>query len=261
MSEEFKDVITSHLRKDVLLNLLKKGERYDQRKFDEFRPIEIQKGPIKNAEGSAFVKLGNTQVLAAVKFDVVTPYADRPNEGTLVTGAELLPLANSSFEPGPPDENSIELARVVDRGIRSSECIDVKSLFIEQGKVLSLYIDLYVIDYSGNYTDASSIAAIAALTDAKMPKVEDGKIIRKEFTGKLELSSLPVTVTSVKIDSYWLADPTIEEELALDSKLTIATTDKHVCAVQKSIGGLSKREFLDNMELSFRLGNEIRKLL
>ncbi|MBS3067380.1 exosome complex protein Rrp42 [Candidatus Micrarchaeota archaeon] len=261
MSEEFKEIIMSHLRKDVLSNSLKKGERFDQRKFDEFRSIEIQKSVIKNAEGSAFVKLGNTQVLVGVKFDVVTPYSDRPNEGTMVTNAELLPLASSTFEPGPPDENSVELARVVDRGIRSAECIDVKSLFIEEGKVLSVYIDLYVLDHSGNFIDASSIAAIAALTDTKVPKVEDGKIIRKEHKGKLDLKALPVTVTSIRVDDFWLVDPTIEEELAMDSRLTIATTGTHVAAVQKGKGSLTKKEFLDNLDIAFKRGNDIRKLL
>ncbi len=261
MGEEFKDIIMSHLRKDVLSNSLKKGERFDQRKFDEFRKIEIQKNVIKNAEGSAFVKLGNTQVLAGIKFDVVTPYPDRPNEGTLVTNAELLPLANSTFEPGPPDENCIELARVVDRGIRSAECIDVKSLFIEEGKVLSVYIDLYVLDHSGNFIDASSIAAIAALTDTRVPKVEDGKIIRTEHKGKLDLKALPVTVTAIRVDGFWLVDPTLEEELAMESRLTIATTDKHVAAVQKGKGFLTKKEFLDNLDIAFKRSSDIRKLL
>lgn len=261
MSDEFKDIIMSHLRKDVLLNSLKKGERFDQRKFDELRSIEIQKNVIKNAEGSAFVKLGNTQVLVGVKFDMVVPYPDRPDEGTLITNAELLPLANSTFEPGPPDENSIELARVVDRGIRSAECVDPKSLFIEAGKALGLYIDIYVLDHSGNYLDASSIAAIAALTDTKVPKIEDGKIIRTENKGKLSLKVLPVTVTSIKVDNFWLVDPTIEEELAMDSRLTIATTETHIAAVQKGKGSLTKKEFLDNLDIAFKRGNDIRKLL
>lgn len=261
MSEDFKDLMLSHLKKDVLFNSLRKGERFDQRAFDAFREVEIQKNVIKNAEGSAFVKLGNTQVLVGIKFDVVVPYPDRPDEGTLVTNAELLPSASSSFEPGPPDENSIELARVVDRGIRSSECIDVKSLFIEEGKALGLYIDIYVMDYAGNYTDASSIAAIAALTDTKMPKVEGGKVVRTEFRGKLEPKSLPVTTTSVRVGDVWLVDPTLEEELAAESRLTIATTETHVAAVQKGRGALTKKEFLDNVDIAFKRGNDIRKLL
>lgn len=257
----FKDLIVAEMGRDVLLSTLSKGKRFDGRAFDEFRQVEVQKHVIPNAEGSALVKLGKTQVLAAVKFDMITPYADRPNEGTMVTSAELLPLANASFEPGPPDENSIELARVVDRGIRSAETVDFKSLFVEDGKALGVYIDLYVLDHAGNYMDASGIAALAALLDARMPKVEGGKIIRTESTGPLKVHALPLTVTSVKIGESWLVDPNLEEEAAHETRITIATTDTHVCAVQKGKGSLSKKEFFDNVEIAFKRGRDIRKLL
>ena len=39
--------------------------------------------------------------------------------------AEVRPVAGRSWEPGPPSPQSIELGRVVDRGIRESGCIDV----------------------------------------------------------------------------------------------------------------------------------------
>ena len=43
-------------------------------------------------------------------------------------GAELRPVAGRKYEPGPPSPESIELGRVVDRGIRESGCIDMESL-------------------------------------------------------------------------------------------------------------------------------------
>lgn len=261
MAEEFKDVVMSQLRKDMLLNNLKKGTRFDGRKPDELRQIEIQKGNILTAEASSMVKMGTTQVLVGIKFDVVTPFADRPEEGVIISNAELSPLASPSFETGPPDENSIELARIVDRGIRSAECIDLKSLFIEQDKVLSIFMDIYVLDHSGNFIDASALAAIAALTDAKMPKIEDGKIVRGEFTSPLKLTSLPVAVTSIKTSGYWLVDPTREEEQISDSRLTIATTKDHVCAMQKGKGSLTRKELEDALELAFKRGDDIRNML
>ena len=258
---KFKDLITSEIGKEVLLNSLQKGKRFDGRAFDEFRSIHVQKGVIPNAEGSALASVGKTQVLAAIKFDIIAPYADKPNEGTMVAGAELLPLANANFETGPPDENSIELARIVDRGIRSAECIDFKSFFIEEGKALSIYLDLYVLDHSGNFIDTAGIAALAALTNARMPKVEDGKIIRTESVGKLKLSSLPLPITSIKVGNQWLTDANCEEESCQDARITIATTDTHVCAIQKGKGSLSKQEFFDNVEIAFKRGRDIRKVL
>ena len=43
MADTFKDMIMRGIRRDVLLNLLKKGLRFDNRKFDELRPAELKK--------------------------------------------------------------------------------------------------------------------------------------------------------------------------------------------------------------------------
>jgi len=256
-----KDMVLSQMRKDVILSSLAKGTRFDGRQPDEFRPIDIQKGVIDTAEGSALASIGGSKVLAAVKFDIATPFSDRPKEGVMMSNAELLCTASPSFESGPPDENSIEFARVVDRGIRSAEIVDVKSFFIEEGKVLALFLDLYVLDHTGNYMDAGALAATAALMDAKIPKIEDGKIIRGEYEKPLNPPALPVAVTSVKIGNQWLLDPTRDEELAHDSRITISTTEDHVCAIQKGRGSLSRDELMANIELAFKKGNEIRDIL
>ena len=52
----------------------------------------------------------------------------------MMTSTELAPLADQSFDPGPPREQSIELSRVVDRGIRESRMIDFEALCIEEGE-------------------------------------------------------------------------------------------------------------------------------
>jgi exosome complex component RRP42 len=256
-----KDTVLSRMRKDVILGTLAKGTRFDGRKPDEFRAIDIQKGVITTAEGSALASIGGTKVLAAVKFDVATPFPDRPTEGVMMSNAELLCSASPSFESGPPDENSVEFARVVDRAIRSAEIVDVKSFFIEEGKVLALFLDLYVLDHTGNYMDAGTMAATAALMDAKVPKVEDGKIIRGEYEKDLNPSALPISATSVKIGNEWLLDPIRDEELAHDSRITIATTEDHVCAIQKGRGSLSKDELMSNIDIAFKRGDEIRNIL
>jgi len=261
MGELLKDVILSNIRRDVLGATLSKGARYDGRAFDEIRPLEVQKGVIPNAEGSALAILGGTKVLAAIKFDVLKPFPDRPMEGVLMTNAELLPTASPSFEPGPPGEECIELARVVDRAIRSAECVDVKRFYLAEEKVLGLFIDLYVLDHTGNYTDAANIAATAALLDARMPKVEDTKIIRGEYEGKLEIARTPISTTMVKIGDSWLVDPTRDEELAQETSITIGTTEEHVCSVQKRMGSLDKEELLSCIDIAFKTGNGIRDIL
>ncbi len=261
MGSEVKDLVMSHIRRDLVKNLLDKGERLDGRKFGEYRPVEVHKGVISTAEGSALAKIGDTMVLVAAKFDVSTPWPDRPTEGVFIMNSELLPTASPRFETGPPREESIELARTVDRAIRSSEVIDVNSFFIEEGKVLGLFMDIYVLNHAGNYVDTATLAATASLTDLKMPKVEDGKIVRGESTGKFEPKVLPISTTLIKVGNNWIVDPTLTEEQVTDTRVNIATTEEHICSMQKGEGSMTKDELLANIDIAFKKGSDIRKIL
>lgn len=258
------DVI-AEVKRDYIISLLQQGERIDGRKFYEYRNISVETGKFEKAEGSALVKIGNTQVLVGVKLGIGEPYPDSPDMGVLTTSAELVPLASPTFEPGPPDENAIELARVVDRGIRESECIDFEKLCIVEGeKVWIVFVDIHVLDYDGNLFDASSLGAIAALLNAKFPKLEDDRIIYSEKTNQgLPIIEKPIETTFAKIDNKIVLDPNLDEELVMDARLTIATTEKgEYCALQKGGSGtFSQEEILEIIDVSIEKSKELRKFL
>ena len=252
-------MILDQVKEAYVKDLLSKGKRADGRKLDEYRRINVEKALYTNSEGSAIAHLGDTKVLAAVKFDVLTPFADRPNEGVVMCNAEFSPIAHPDFEPGPPDERSIELARVVDRGIRSANVVDAKKLFRSEGKVLGVFIDLYTLDHTGNLTDAAALAAMAALKTAKVPKYEDEKLVRGEYAGKLELNNTVVTTTFEKVGGKLLVDATNEEEVASEGRFTIATAeDNKVAACQKSgKAGFSEQEFMDMIDVALQKHGEL----
>lgn len=254
--------IEPYLRKDYITNLVKDGKRIDGREFNNYRKIEIVRNYVDaRACGSSLVNLGDTKVLVGISMNVGEPYPEKPTEGVMITNSELRPLASPKFEPGPPDEESIEITRVVDRGIRESGAIDTKKLFIEENKVWVVFIDIHTIDHSGNLIDAAGIAAISALLNTRMPKYEDGKIIRGEWSGKLPVSCIPIPCTVAKIADRILADPDIDEECAMDSRLTIATTDT-INAMQKGgKGTFTEKEIFDAIDLSFRNAEGIRRLV
>jgi exosome complex component RRP42 len=56
-------MITSNLTAQRIKEYLTKGKRFDDRGLEEFRNLTIETGISKNAEGSARVKLGNTEVI------------------------------------------------------------------------------------------------------------------------------------------------------------------------------------------------------
>ena len=170
------------MRPEYVLKLLENGERTDGRKLDVFRDIKVETGIIKRAEGSARVKIGKTDVIVGIKTEIGEPFSDMPDMGILKTGAEFTPIASPDFESGPPREDAIELARVVDRGIRESECIDLEKLCIKEGeKAWEIFVDVHIINHDGNLIDASALAAVAALRNTKMPKLEKDKIIKDKL--------------------------------------------------------------------------------
>ncbi len=256
MSED----IMLDIRKDYIISKLRDGERIDGRAFDEYRPIEIKTGIIEKAEGSALVKLGNTQVVVGIKMQIGEPFPDTPDKGIIITNAELVPLASPTFEPGPPDENSVELARVVDRGIRESEAVDLNKLCIEEGeKVWLIFIDIHALDDDGNLMDASALAAISALLNTTVPaeRFEVGD----DFP--LPIRDLPVAVTSQIIEDKIIVDPCKDEENASGNFITITTdSEDNIVAIQKSGSYLLNEEkFYEIIDLSIRKAREIRELL
>lgn len=256
-------MILDQVKEEYVKDLMTKGKRADGRGLHDYREIRVDKNLFTNSEGSALAHIGDTKVLAAVKFDVLTPFADRPNEGVVMCNSEFSPMAHPDFQAGPPDENSIELARVVDRGLRSANAVDVKKLFLEEGKVMGVFIDLYTLDHCGNLTDTAALAAMAALTTARVPKYEAGKLVRDESTGKLELNDVVVTTTFEKIAGKLVVDASGEEEVASEGRFTLATAnDGKVAAGQKSKqAGFTQAEFLNMVDLALEKREQLIKHL
>jgi len=235
-----------NINKRRMLNLLKEGKRLDMRKPFDYRDIHVETGVSINAEGTSRVRIGKTEVIVGVKMNTQEPYTDHEDEGTMVTSMEFSPVAGERYESGPPQMDSIEVARVVDRGVRESGFIDWKKLCIKKGeKVWSISIDIYCINDDGNVMDASSIGAVAALKCARFPVYdeENDKVKYGEFTDTpLPLTeNVPFTITFYKIGDKLLTDPNRDEEDASEARITMAIScgkkDKMINAMQK--GGMA----------------------
>jgi len=261
--------VVSRVKSESLINMLKRGLRSDQRDLVSPRNITIEVGVIEKANGSALVKLGKTQVLVGIKIEPGKPFPDTPDEGVLQVNSELVPMASPVFEPGPPDENAIELARVIDRSLRDPKAIDLKSLVIRPGeKAWVLWVDVYVLDYDGNYFDASMLGVMAALMNTKLPEYEEtesGELIvhRDKLTTPLKLNKRVVLVTTAKIGDYIVVDPNLDEELIADARLTLAFDEEgNVVGAQKSsIGGYTRSELSRAIEVSRKASQIYFKLL
>jgi exosome complex component RRP42 len=258
--------IVSRLKRKKIQDVLRSGKRMDGRNFEEYREISIKKGVMDKSAGSADVSIGKSRVLVGISVDIGRPFEDTPTKGVLMCNAEFTPIAHPTFEPGPPNIDSIELARVVDRGLRSAEVIDFKKLcLIEGSDVYMIFVDIYVLSYDGNLFDASALAALGALMTTVKPvhEVKDGKIVITKKKEALKLQKLPLTVTVTKINENLLVDPSADEEEIKDARLTIALDEKgNICTIQKGgSDGFTLEELKEALNLAQTKNKELRKHL
>ena len=259
--------IISRIEKNYIKSNLRKGERIDGRGLWDYREFEINADIVVSAEGSADVKLGNTRIITGLKYDVGTPFPDLPNEGVCTVMAELLPLASPLFERGPPDEQSIELARVVDRGIRHADCVQTKKLCIkEKEAVYILFVDLYVMNHDGNLIDSGAVGALTTLLTAHIPEgiIGDNGLewTGKYLTGKDLVNELPLAITYGKIDDIIFLDPKLPEELVCEGKISISVTEEKITSIQKSgVATFTIDEINMLAKKSMEIGRNLRKQL
>ncbi len=250
--------IIADIKKEQVRRLAAEGKRGDGRNFTDFRELEVKANPIGTAEGSARVKLGKTELIVGVKMHPGTPYPDKVDQGVLITGNELKPMAHQNFDGGQPTPEAIEIARVVDRGIRESNMIDMSDLCITPGeKVWMLFLDIQMLNYDGNAFDAATIGSLVALHSTTVPAKRYGLGEDK----KLPINGWPLTVTSVKIDGHILVDPTFTEEEVAETRLTVSIDEKgDIRAMQKGLSGaLTYDEIARTLDVTTGIASAIRQ--
>lgn len=269
---------TTSLTKKRIIDYISEDKRFDERGLLDFRKISIKTGISNKAEGSAEVRIGDTRVIAGVKLGIMEPYPDSEDSGTLMVTSEMLPMSSEQFQYGPPSIKSIELARIIDRGIRESGFINFKELCIKKGKeVWAVMIDIYPLNDDGNLIDAAGLAAIAAISGAVMPKTKKAKEDEKtkvefgEFTNKKlpTTDSMPVTLTFYKVGNKIILDPDTNEEEASSARISIAVSEdkkkEFINAIQKggndSAGTFTKEEVFNILDMAVKEQKKIREIL
>ena len=259
--------IIDKLKRTKILDLLKEGKRIDGRTLDEHRPLVIDTGVIPHANGSARARLGDTEIVSGIKVQPDRPFPDMGDKGIFICTAEILPLAHPSAETGPPQPDVIELARVVDRGIRESGMIDLSQMVLEKDKsVIGLFADNVVTDHDGNLFDTCSYAAVSAIITSKIPKWEmkdDKPVLIENQESDTPITTIPVSVTMGRIDDFIIADPNIDEWECLDARITITTnSDGNIVALQKGgNNGFTLDQIVKCSEISISSGSKIREII
>lgn len=104
--------------------------RHDGRKFDELRPVTLERGFAKFAEGSCLIKIGDTHMLVtATVEDRIPPFKKNSGEGWVTAEYSMLPRSGrqrNQRELLKPNGRSMEIQRLIGRALRS--IVDLSAL-------------------------------------------------------------------------------------------------------------------------------------
>ncbi|PWZ02431.1 hypothetical protein BCV70DRAFT_198713 [Testicularia cyperi] len=216
--------------KAYLSRFLDDAIREDGRRLTSFRDTTVLLGSISTADGSAFIRIGNTSCVAAVKAEVAVPQLSRPGEGYLIPNVELPAVCSSRFKPGAPGTEAQILTDRLLGFLNSSNVLDRQQLCIEPGRAAwCLYLDISFICFDGNAIDAAVLAAMSALSDTRLPTAvfdPDLESTRcsadKARLQSLKLERLSLCASFGIFDGvHLLSDPTAFETAFLSSHLSI----------------------------------------
>ena len=145
-----------------LLYLGGKLIRPDHRVSTELRPVEIIPNFISSAEGSALIRLGETQVICTASVDDGVPsFQKGSGRGWITSEYAMIPRATSSRTPrestrGRQSGRTMEIQRLIGRSLRA--VVDMEALGER-----TVWIDCDVIRADGGTRTASVTGALVAL--------------------------------------------------------------------------------------------------
>ena len=138
--------------------------RPSSRQVDELRAVSLERGVVKYAEGSCFVKFGDTHVLVTASLEErLPPWLKGQGRGWVTAEYGMLPRATSErtrreASAGKQGGRTVEIQRLIGRSLRS--VIDLQALGERQ-----ITVDCDVIQADGGTRTASITGAWVALSD------------------------------------------------------------------------------------------------
>jgi len=142
----------------------KNGIRTDGRKVDELRPIKIEVGILKNADGSAYVEHGRNKIVAAVYGPKEThpKFMALPDKALLRCRYHMAPYSTEERKSPQPSRREIEISKVIRMALEPA-------VRLEEFPRTAIDIYIEVLQSDGGSRGASITAAAVALADAGIP--------------------------------------------------------------------------------------------
>ncbi|RLG35599.1 exosome complex exonuclease Rrp41 [Methanosarcinales archaeon] len=225
--------------KEEGIELIKDGKRLDGRGFDELRPIKIEVGVLKRADGSCYFELGDNKVIAAVygPREMHPRHAQDAKMAVLKYRYNMAPFSVDERKRPGPDRRSVEISKVSREAL---EPVIIKEFYPKTE--IDVYVEILQSD-AGTRTAGINAASIA-LADAGIPMKD---LVSSVAVGKID-GEVVLDLNAVE-DNYGEADMPIAM-IARRNTITALQMD----------GRMTKDEFEKGLKLAMNACQQIYEL-
>lgn len=218
------------------------GKRLDGREFDELRPIKIEAGVLKRADGSCYLEMGRNKVVAAVygPRELHPRHLQDPSKAVIRYRYNMAPFSVEERKRPGPDRRSIEISKVSKEAV---EAIVIKELFPRS--TIDIFVEVLQAD-AGSRTACLNAASVA-LVDAGVP-----------------MRGIISSVAVAKVDGVLVLDPIKEEDYYGEADIPFAFLIRNgkiesITLLQMD-GRITKEELKEAIKLAKKGAMEIYKL-
>jgi ribonuclease PH len=192
--------------------------RADGRTAAELRPVRIETGYLKFAEGSALVTVGDTRVLCAASVDdKVPPWMRGRGSGWITAEYAMLPRATSERTQRESAKGKIggrthEIQRIIGRALRA--VVDLDKLGER-----TVWVDCDVLQADGGTRTTSITGAYVALALALRRSFDPADRAKWPLRGMIAATSVGI------VDDTMVLDLPYEEDRRAEVDMNVAMTD------------------------------------
>jgi len=138
-----------------------KGKRLDGRAWDDLRPIKLEVGVMKNADGSAYIEWGKNKIMAAVygPKEVHPKHQVLPDRALLRCRYHMAPFSVDERKNPAPSRREIEISKVIREALEPA-------VIVEDYPRTAIEVWVEVLQSDGGSRCAGITAASLALADA-----------------------------------------------------------------------------------------------
>ena len=212
------------------------GKRLDGRKWDELRPISLEVGLLKNADGSAYIQWGKNKIMAAVygPKEVHPKHQVLPDRALLRARYHMAPFSVDERKNPAPSRREIEISKVIREAL-------VQAVIVEDYPRTAIEVWVEVLQSDGGSRVAGITAASLALADAG-----------------IDMRDLVVGCSCGIVDSQVVADldDTEDKEGSGDMPVAIMPNLNLVTLLQVD-GDYTRENFQKAFELAIAKGKEV----